>query len=129
MIFGLYLAIHSTATPGGGFQGGVILASGLLMLYLGESYETWRRIVRSPILDAIEGGGAFLYVLAGLLSVSLGKAFLENVLPLGTIKDMMSGGLMLVENAGVTLAVAGGFATVMLEFLEETRATEAEVDE
>ncbi len=128
-IFGFYLAIHSTATPGGGFQGGVILASGLLLLYLGESYETWRRIVRSPILDVCEGGGALLYALAGLLPVCLGKAYLENVLPLGTIKDMLSGGLMLVENAGVTFAVAGGFATVMLEFMEETRAVEAEVDE
>ena len=128
-IFGVYLAIHSTATPGGGFQGGVILASGLLLLYLGEGYETWRRIVRSPVLDVCEGGGALLYALAGLLPVCLGKAYLENVLPLGTIKDMLSGGLMLVENAGVTFAVAGGFATVMLEFLEETRAIEAEVDE
>ena len=128
-IFGFYLAIHSTATPGGGFQGGVILASGLLLLYLGESYGTWRRIVRSPILDVCEGGGALLYALAGLLPVCLGKAYLENVLPLGTIKDMLSGGLMLVENAGVTFAVAGGFATVMLEFMEETRAVEAEVDE
>ena len=129
LIFGLYVTIHATATPGGGFQGGVIVASGLLMLYLGESYETWRRLVRSPVLDACEGGGALLFALAGLLPVCLGKAYLENVLPLGTIKDMLSGGLMLVENIGVAFAVAGGFATVMLEFLEETRAIEAEVEE
>ena len=49
------------------------------------------------------------------------------MLPFGTIKDMMSGGLMIVENAGVTLAVAGGFGTVLLEFMEETRATASEV--
>ena len=129
LVFGGYVALHATATPGGGFQGGVIVASGLLMLYLGEGYGRWRTLVRSPLLDACEGGGALLFVGAGLLPVALGRPVLANVLPLGTPKDMLSGGLMLVENAGVTAAVAGGFAVLMLEFLEETRALAAEVDE
>ena len=128
LIFGAYVALHATATPGGGFQGGVIVASGLLMLYLGEGYERWRALVRSPLLDACEGGGALLFVGAGLLPLALGRPFLANVLPLGTLKDMLSGGLMLVENAGVTVAVAGGFSVLVLEFLEETRALAAEVD-
>ena len=51
-----------------------------------------------------------------------GAPFLTNILPLGTAKDVFSGGLMLVENAGVTLAVAGSFTVLFLEFLEETRA-------
>jgi multicomponent Na+:H+ antiporter subunit B len=129
LIFGAYVALHATATPGGGFQGGVVVASGLLMVYLGEGYERWRVLVRSPVLDACEGGGAILMVAAGLLPVALGRPFLENVLPLGTIKDMLSGGLMLLENAGVALAVAGGFTVLMVEFLEETRALAGEVEE
>ena len=80
------------------------------------------------MLDAGEGGGALLFVRAGLLPVALGRPFLENVLPYGTQKDLFSGGLMLVVNAGITLAVAGGFATLFLEFLEETRATAAEIE-
>ena len=129
LIFGGYIALHATATPGGGFQGGVVVATGLLMLYLGEGYERWRKLVRSPVLDACEGGGALLMVAGGLLPVALGRPFLENVLPFGTIKDMLSGGLMLVENAGVALAVAGGFTMLMVEFLEETRALVSEVEE
>jgi multicomponent Na+:H+ antiporter subunit B len=126
-IFGVYVALHAMATPGGGFQGGVVIASSLLLIYLGEGYGRWRQLVREHVLDAVEGGGAFLFVVAGLIPVALGERFLANVLPYGTIKDMMSGGLMLVENAGVTLAVAGGFGTVLVEFMEETRATEAEI--
>ncbi len=129
LVFGVYVAVHATATPGGGFQGGVIVASGLLMLYLGEGYGRWRAVVRSPVLDACEGAGALLFLAAGLLPVAMGRPFLENVLPLGTIKDMLSGGLMAVENAGVALAVAGGFGVLMLEFLEETRAPAADLDE
>ena len=72
-------------------------------------------------MDACEGGGATLYALCGFASMATGAAFLQNILPLGTLGDVFSGGLMLVENAGVTLAVAGGFLVLFGEFLEETR--------
>ena len=126
LLFGLYMALHATVTPGGGFQGGVVIASGLLLTYLGESYRGWRELVRSRVLDAIEGGGALLFALAGLAPMAAGHAFMQNILPLGTFKDVFSGGLMLVENAGVGLAVTGGFALLFLEFMEETRALQSE---
>lgn len=122
MLFGLYVVVHATVTPGGGFQGGVILASGTLLAYLGEGYAGWRDVVRSHWLDAMEGGGALLFALCGLAPMLTGAAFMQNILPLGTFKDVFSGGLMLVENAGVALAVCGGFTQLFLEFLEETRA-------
>jgi multicomponent Na+:H+ antiporter subunit B len=65
-------------------------------------------------------------VLAGLGPMAIGAAFMENVLPLGTFRDVFSGGLMLVSNAGVGFAVTGGFAMLFLEFLEETRALQSE---
>ncbi len=105
VVFGIYVALHATVTPGGGFQGGAITSSGLLLLYLGEGYGGWRRLVRSRLLDTCEGGGAALFALAGLAPMLVGAAFLQNVLPLGQLKDMLSGGLMLVENAGVAFAV------------------------
>ena len=126
LMFGIYVAVHSTVTPGGGFQGGAIIASGLLLLYLGEGYEGWRRLVRSRVADACEGGGAALFALCGFASMLTGAAFLQNVLPYGQIKGMLSGGLMQLENAGVTFAVAGGFVVMFIEFLEETREPEEE---
>jgi multicomponent Na+:H+ antiporter subunit B len=39
---------------------------------------------------------------------------------------LISGGLILVANAGTALAVAGGFVLLLLEFLEETRALDAD---
>jgi multicomponent Na+:H+ antiporter subunit B len=122
LLFGLYVAIHAMTTPGGGFQGGVIVATGLLMLFLGEGYHVWRLLVRSEILVACEGCGAALYAMCGFASMLKGQPFLTNILPYGTLKDVFSGGLMQIENAGVTLAVAGGFGLLFIEFLEETRA-------
>ena len=128
ILFGIYMALHVTVTPGGGFQGGVVIASGLLLVYLGEGYETWRKLVRSKVLDAIEGGGALLFALAGFWPMLSGAVFMQNVLPLGKYKDVLSGGLMLVENAGVGFAVTGGFAMLFLEFMEETRQPRSEAE-
>ncbi len=124
ILFGLYVALHAMTTPGGGFQGGVIVASGALLIYLGDGYPVWRRLMPSQMLAVCEGLGATLYALCGFAAMAAGHPFLKNVLPLGTAKDVFSGGMMQIENAGVTLAVFGGFATLFLEFLEETREIE-----
>ncbi|MGY2052232.1 MnhB domain-containing protein [Methylobacterium sp. JK268] len=128
-VYGLYVVLHATVTPGGGFQGGVILASATLLTYCGEGYAGWRDSVRSAWLDALEGGGALLFALCGLVPMLFGLGFMENRLPLGSFRDLFSGGLMLVENLGVAAAVAGGFTQLFLEFMEETRAPKNPADD
>jgi len=120
-LFGVYVALHAMTTPGGGFQGGVIIAGAMLLTFLGDGYRGWRELISSHTVDACEGAGATLYALCGFASMATGAAFLQNILPLGTLGDVFSGGLMLIENAGVTLSVAGGFLVLFTEFLEETR--------
>lgn len=122
VLFGVYVALHAMTTPGGGFQGGVVAATGLLLVFIGEGYRGWRHIARSHILVVCEGLGATLYALCGFASMLHGKAFLTNILPYGTLKNVFSGGLMQLENAGVAMAVAGSFSLLFIEFLEETRA-------
>jgi multicomponent Na+:H+ antiporter subunit B len=126
LLFGVYMVLHGTVTPGGGFQGGAIAGSSLMLLYLGEGYESWRHMVRSPALDVLEGGGAFIFVGAAAVPLMLGYALLQNVLPFGTPKDLYSGGLMVVANFAVALSVAGSFGLLLLEFMEETRSPESE---
>jgi multicomponent Na+:H+ antiporter subunit B len=126
LLFGLYVVLHGTVTPGGGFQGGVICGSSLVLLYLGEGYQVWRRIVRGPVLDALEGGGAFAFVAAAALPLLLGHAVLENILPYGQPKDLFSGGLMVVANFAVGVSVSGSFGVLLLEFMEETRSPESD---
>jgi multicomponent Na+:H+ antiporter subunit B len=129
MLFGIYVALHAMTTPGGGFQGGVIVATGALLIYLGDSYEIWRRLMRSGALAVCEGVGATVYAVCGFAAMAAGHPFLQNFLPLGTMKDVFSGGLMQIENAGVAFAVFGGFSMLFVEFLEETRAIEPGDDE
>lgn len=121
LVLGLSIALHATSTPGGGFQGGVIIASGFLFTFFGEGYSGWRALIHSEVLDAVEAAGALLYVACGFAGMYFGLPFLTNVLPFGTAGSVWAGGLMLVINAGVTCAVLGGFGVLFTEFLEETR--------
>ena len=129
MIFGVYVILHAQLTPGGGFQGGVIVASGLLLLFLCEGYRSWRVLMRTGLLDALEGGGAAMYAVAGLAPMIVGAHYLENVLPPGQLRALLSGGLILILNWAVALAVAGGFGILFVDFLKETRADQRDQDE
>lgn len=120
-LFAFYIGLHAMTTPGGGFQGGVILASALLLVYLGENYSSWRRVARTTIFDALEGSGAAIYALAGFLPMLSGALYLQNILPSGQLRSLWSGGLMILLNAGVFCAVGGGFTVLFIEFIEETR--------
>lgn len=121
-LFGVYIVLHGTVTPGGGFQGGAIAASSFVLIYLGEGYRVWRRVLHSEVLVAVEGLGTFIYVLAAAIPLAFGLAALQNVLPLGTWKDLYSGGMMLILDIAVGISVIGSFGVLLLEFMEETRA-------
>ena len=121
MIFGIYIVAQGTETPGGGFQAGVLIATSFVLVYLGEGYEGWRILIRGPVMAALEGVGGFVFVAAAAVPLLMGKAALENVLPLGQFKSMAAGGMMILGNFAVTVAVAGSFGALMLEFMEETR--------
>ncbi|KYK23348.1 hypothetical protein AYK24_00995 [Thermoplasmatales archaeon SG8-52-4] len=79
-LFGVYIIIYGHLSPGGGFQGGVILAMGAILVMVIYGGEKMQKYV--PHLAFIEILGVFLFLLFGLLSISYGKQFYSN---LGTI--------------------------------------------
>lgn len=127
LLFGLYIVAHGQLTPGGGFQGGVIIATGVLLLFLVGGYSAFRRIALRSGVEALEAIGTGGYIVVGLFGLILGGSFLENFLPLGEFRALLSGGTVPLISLLVGCAVAGGFTSIYLEFLEiavETRMTE-----
>lgn len=122
LLFGLYMVLHGTATPGGGFQGGVIAASSFMLLYLGEGYQAWKRLLKIEVMDLLEGAGTFLFVAAASVPLAFGDAALQNALPYGQPKDLFSGGLMVIVNFAVGVSVIGSFGALLIDFMEQTRA-------
>ena len=125
VLLGLYIVVHGHLTPGGGFQGGVILASAALMVFLAGRYITFRQLSPKTLLDAGEGTGAGGFVLVGFVGMLAGAAFLENVLPLGQTGKVFSAGTLPVINLSVGLEVGAGLLLVMWEFLEQALVVRA----
>jgi multicomponent Na+:H+ antiporter subunit B len=120
VLFGLYVVAHGHLTPGGGFQGGVVLATGALVVYLSGEYVTLRKVRPVALIDLAESSGAGGYVAVGLLGLAAGAAFLQNVLPLGQPGALPSAGTIPLINVAVGLEVAGGMVLLVSEFLEQT---------
>ena len=120
VLIGIYVVAHGHQTPGGGFQGGVILATALLLTYLSADYLTMRRVGPTWLIEAAEGAGAAGLVLIAVAGLAAGGAFFENVLGKGTPGELPSAGLIPLSNLAVGLAVTGGFAFMVSEFLQQT---------
>ena len=122
--FGLYVVLHGQLSPGGGFQGGVILASVALVVYLGLGFDTFKRLVTHPAVELTEAVGAAAFVLIGAVAWFAGKPFLTDVLPLGKTGALTSGGTIPIISAAVGLEVAAGFVLLLFAFLQETLTVE-----
>jgi multicomponent Na+:H+ antiporter subunit B len=120
VVFGLYIDTHAPLSPGGGFQGGVILATALLHIYLSGEYVTAKRLSPQSLIEAGEATGAAGFVVIGLAGMVFARAFLENFLPLGKTGELVSAGTIPLINISVGLAVAAGFVLILSEFMEQT---------
>ena len=115
-----YIITHGHLSPGGGFQGGVVAATALIMVYLAGEFLTFDRLGPEKFVEPVEAVAAASYVLIGLAGLALGAAFLDNVVPLGRTGDLWSSGTILLLNVAVGLEVAAAFVLMSDEFLEQT---------
>jgi multicomponent Na+:H+ antiporter subunit B len=119
LVMGLYVVAHGYVTPGGGFQGGVVLASALALVYLAGEYGAFRSMTPAPAVDFVKGTGAGGYAVIGIVSLLLGTAYLHNFGPLGTTGTLASGGSIAILNLASALEVAAAFLLLFSEFLQE----------
>jgi multicomponent Na+:H+ antiporter subunit B len=119
VVVGLYLLAHGYLTPGGGFQGGVALAGGLVLLYAAGRYRAYRAASPHALIDATEGLAAGAFVAVGIAALCAGGTFLENVVDLGTKGSLASAGTIAILNASAGFAVAAAIVLLFHEFIEE----------
>ena len=119
VLFGIYMVTHGQISPGGGFQGGVILATAPLLVYLAGEFKRLMKIAPHQVLEIGEAVGAAGYAVVGAVALASGLPFLQNVLPLGKAGDVFSGGTVVFIDLTVGLEVAAGFILLLMTFLEE----------
>jgi multicomponent Na+:H+ antiporter subunit B len=119
-LLGLSLIANGSLTPGGGFQGGAIVASAGIAVMLMIGHRPFERLAPTSALDVLEGFGIAGYAFLGVAGLVVGLSFLENMLPLGRFGSLLSTGFMPLINLCIGVAVAGGLLLVVAEFLEQT---------
>ena len=89
MLFGIYIFLHGHLSPGGGFQGGAVVASAMLLLFL--AYPGFR--LRHGILAMLECLSGTAYVVIAVLGLILASGFLDSrLLALGETGRIISAG-------------------------------------
>jgi multicomponent Na+:H+ antiporter subunit B len=116
---GVYIVVHGALTPGGGFQGGVILAAGPLAVFLAGRYLGLKGVAPHVFVEAGEAVGAIGYALVGVAGLIFAGVFFKNFLPAGLAGHLLSAGQMPLASIAVGLEVAGAFLLCWTEFLDQ----------
>jgi multicomponent Na+:H+ antiporter subunit B len=117
-LLGLWVVAFGLVTPGGGFQGGVILAGAIFLVFLGASFRSYYTLAPTPSLDFLEGAGAAGFTLLGVGGLLAGASYLHNFMGPGVRGTLESGGSMPLLNWATALAVTGAMLLLFSEFLE-----------
>ncbi|WP_128904604.1 MnhB domain-containing protein [Halorubrum amylolyticum] len=105
--YGLFITFHGSGSPGGGFQGGAIMAAVVFMIAFAFGIESTRDWLANTVVVAFAVGGALAFAGIGLVPVALGGAFLQyDLLPI-PILNPVKYGMEGVEVVGIAPIVSG----------------------
>lgn len=118
LLFGAYIFIHGHLTPGGGFQGGAIIASAFLLMYLGCHNE--KRINETGIIIS-ESLGGLVFVIIGLIGLAVGTHhFLNNFMPKGEFNTLLSAGIIPIIYIAIGFKVGSELSRIIDQLMEES---------
>lgn len=134
-IFGLYIIMHGHLTPGGGFQGGAVFASGVALFVVAFGSDYLHKSLKEHNLSVLESSGALVFI--GLAFGGLAVVFFYNFLvgspifghipPSGSNPgDMWTGGVIPFMNLAVGLKVLAGLSAIILVMALATNVAEVE---
>jgi len=107
LLFALYVLAHGHHSPGGGFQGGTILAAGVILLQLVRGRDAGWGVCRQTAM-VLAACGVLVYASMGLICLFAGGNFLDySYLPLPLVEPMRRNLGILGIEIGVTIAVMG----------------------
>jgi multicomponent Na+:H+ antiporter subunit B len=121
LLLGLWLVAFGYLTPGGGFQGGVVLAGVVLLVWLATDYREFHELSPPSVVDVVESLGVGSYVAIGIATLGTSGYFLANVLPLGSTNSLTSSGTIALLNWATALEVTGANVLIFREFLKHYR--------
>lgn len=119
VVIGLDVVAHGQLTPGGGFQGGVVLGTAIHLLYVAGRYPMLQKVRPVRAFEWGEAIGTAAFACVGLAGSLVASAFLGNFLAHGSLGTLFSSGTVELLNGAVGVEVASGVIVVVSRFLEQ----------
>ena len=118
LVYMFYIIFHGHPSPGGGFQGGVLMVSVVVFLYLGHGYKTTTNALSLHFMHGTEGFASIMYIAFAMIGVAFAGNFCYNALSqYGNIGDLYSSGTIFWMNLTVGLKVVTGIGSITLMML------------
>ena len=111
-VFGCYVVLHGHLSPGGGFQGGVLIACAILLVFLGYGSTKVHKTFNEHKLHSSETIAEILYVVIALIGVFAGLGFCFNFVFAGQKIDTS-----ILMNLAVGYHVMGGIVCLLIMML------------
>jgi multicomponent Na+:H+ antiporter subunit B len=124
-LYGVYVVSTGHLAPGGGFAGGVILMSGVVMVVLAFGGDRARELAAEGRCHVLDGLGALAFAGIALLGFLAG-GFFVNFLPKGTVHQYLSSGTILPINLAIGLKVGAGLVGIFLALILASRRARPE---
>ena len=105
-VFGIYIILNGHLSPGGGFSGGAVIGSGLILYLNAYGFKKTERFFTAKTFRVISLTALIFYCLAKSYSFFTGANGLHSGIPLGTPGAILSSGLILPLNICVGLVVS-----------------------
>lgn len=119
LVVGADLVVHGHTTPGGGFQGGIVLSTGLHLMYVAGRFRSLERLRPMPLFEYTEAAGTAAFAVVGLVTLATSGSLLANALPHGTFGQLLSAGTVPLLNVAVGIAVGSGGVVLLAQFLQQ----------
>jgi multicomponent Na+:H+ antiporter subunit B len=113
VIFGAYIVLYGHLTPGGGFAGGVILASAYVLLTLAFGKDMGLSKMTNTGASIMDNSGALAFVIIGLLGYT-GGYFFFNFLPHGQEFTLFSAGSIPLSNIAIGVKVTASLFAIFM---------------
>ncbi len=121
-VAGMYIVVYGHISPGGGFQGGVILATLTILISIVYGLQEERRLLDPRFKTALESSAALLFMTVAFVGVFSGEYFLSN-LGAGFFRghpgSVLSGGAIPLLNVAIGLKVGAGLALVFYSMVKK----------
>jgi len=121
-LYGVFIILNGHISPGGGFSGGALLGTSLILYTLVFGIKKSEKKFSPSVSVILESGGVLTIIILGVIGIIFAGSFLANHaagFPLGEVGSILSGGFIPLLMIAIGLKVASTIITLFHAVIEE----------